>query len=472
MGMACVDIVDRARQAGRGGDAAARFFRVPDRQRPVGAHGDGICAGRPPVRLRTGRQRCVSSRTARCCRRRSRRVDGQCPGERGLLGVAFDPQFQRTGSSTCYYTATTPAIHNRVSRFTAAGDMAVAGARAASSNWSRSAHQPQRRGDSLRQRRQAVCRRGRERRAGQRPDPVESPRQDPAHQHRRLDSRTTIRSTPRPPATTGRSGRSGCAIHSRSRSNRCPAAVHQRCRRATWEEINQGVARRELWLADDRGRYRPTRASAHRCIAYSHGNGCAISGGAFHNLTKPQFPIQYRGAYFFADLCGGWIALRAANGTVSRICDRHFSAGGPDDAADGSLYYLARGRRRRVRRCLSDCLHSGSPEDRSHRQRRRRSLAAHRRTALQIALSFDAGNAGIVNPAELYIGVASPFGVFWLDRQPARWSPSVARAFTRSTYRFWVRATLVTVPDVSVLPAGALLVVHDCGQRLRRRAGR
>src|SRR5215203_3281279 len=48
-------------------------------------------------------------------------------GERGLLGIAFDPNFASNGFVYVYYTAVTPTIHNRVSRFTAAGDVAVAG---------------------------------------------------------------------------------------------------------------------------------------------------------------------------------------------------------------------------------------------------------------------------------------------------------------------------------------------------------
>ncbi len=48
-------------------------------------------------------------------------------GERGLLGVAFDPDFTTNRFVYVYYTATTPAIHNRISRFTANGDVAVAG---------------------------------------------------------------------------------------------------------------------------------------------------------------------------------------------------------------------------------------------------------------------------------------------------------------------------------------------------------
>jgi hypothetical protein len=48
-------------------------------------------------------------------------------GEAGLLGVAFDPNFTSNQYVYVYYTATTPSIHNRISRFTAAGDVAVPG---------------------------------------------------------------------------------------------------------------------------------------------------------------------------------------------------------------------------------------------------------------------------------------------------------------------------------------------------------
>jgi glucose/arabinose dehydrogenase len=48
-------------------------------------------------------------------------------GERGLLGVAFDPNFATNNFVYLYYTSSSPAIHNRVSRFTANGDVAVAG---------------------------------------------------------------------------------------------------------------------------------------------------------------------------------------------------------------------------------------------------------------------------------------------------------------------------------------------------------
>src|SRR5215216_4321486 len=47
-------------------------------------------------------------------------------GERGLLGIAFDPNFVSNQLVYVYYTVPTPA-HNRVSRFTASGDVALAG---------------------------------------------------------------------------------------------------------------------------------------------------------------------------------------------------------------------------------------------------------------------------------------------------------------------------------------------------------
>src|SRR5437870_13128172 len=51
-------------------------------------------------------------------------------GERGLLGIAFDPNFTTNHYLYVYYTVATSPIHNRVSRFTAAGDTAAPGSHA------------------------------------------------------------------------------------------------------------------------------------------------------------------------------------------------------------------------------------------------------------------------------------------------------------------------------------------------------
>ena len=48
-------------------------------------------------------------------------------GERGLLGVAIDPDFAVNRFVYVYYTVPSTPRHNRLSRFTANGDVAVAG---------------------------------------------------------------------------------------------------------------------------------------------------------------------------------------------------------------------------------------------------------------------------------------------------------------------------------------------------------
>src|SRR5678815_2572989 len=48
-------------------------------------------------------------------------------GERGLLGIAFDPNFASNNFLYVYYTVPSTPRHNRVSRFTANGDIVVPG---------------------------------------------------------------------------------------------------------------------------------------------------------------------------------------------------------------------------------------------------------------------------------------------------------------------------------------------------------
>jgi glucose/arabinose dehydrogenase len=74
--------------------------------------------------------------------------------------------------------------------------------------------------------------------------------------------------------------------------------------------------------------------------------GCAITGGAFYNPPAPvqQFPAAYVGKYFFADLCGNWIRLLDPATATSSLFATLVST--PVDlkvGTDGALYYLARG---------------------------------------------------------------------------------------------------------------------------------
>jgi len=84
---------------------------------------------------------------------------------------------------------------------------------------------------------------------------------------------------------------------------------------------------------------------------YSHGSGddhgCAITGGAFFNPTSTNYPATYTGNYFYLDYCNQWInRLVLTGGTASR---QAFATSLPGSAVciatgpDGNLYFLSRG---------------------------------------------------------------------------------------------------------------------------------
>ncbi|HEX6715893.1 MAG TPA: PQQ-dependent sugar dehydrogenase, partial [Pyrinomonadaceae bacterium] len=115
----------------------------------------------------------------------------------------------------------------------------------------------------------------------------------------------------------------------------------------TWEEINDGIAGSNYGWPDTEG-FTTNPAFRSPLFVYGHGisdtTGCAITGGAFYNPGTMQFPQNFVGKYFFADLCSGWIRLfDPAAGTASGFA---MGISVPVDlkvGVDGTLYYLARG---------------------------------------------------------------------------------------------------------------------------------
>jgi glucose/arabinose dehydrogenase len=78
--------------------------------------------------------------------------------------------------------------------------------------------------------------------------------------------------------------------------------------------------------------------------AYNHSLGCAIVGAAFYNPHHAQFPASYVGKYFFADYCAGYI--KVFNPTTKQV-ESTFATGinRPLDfeiSHDGEMYYLER----------------------------------------------------------------------------------------------------------------------------------
>jgi glucose/arabinose dehydrogenase len=134
-----------------------------------------------------------------------------------------------------------------------------------------------------------------------------------------------------------------------------------------WEEINEGVATANYgWAGSNAPIWEgfetagPPWATNYRNpeMAYDHSNslpspaGIAITGGAFYPANS-QFGSAYAGKYFFADVGGNFIRVfdPANPGSIgtpdtSTAFASALSTGGPVDLkvdAAGSLYYLARG---------------------------------------------------------------------------------------------------------------------------------
>ena len=128
----------------------------------------------------------------------------------------------------------------------------------------------------------------------------------------------------------------------------------------TWEEIDQSVAGANYgWSGGNTDGFgqSPPGPGTYRdpLLAYNHqggpaGGGIAIVGGTFYNPTTPSFPSSYVGKYFYADLGGGWIRVfdpahpgNASHPDTSQPFATNLPGGSRDlkvDAA-GSLYYLS-----------------------------------------------------------------------------------------------------------------------------------
>ncbi|MBC8084124.1 MAG: PQQ-dependent sugar dehydrogenase [Hymenobacter sp.] len=122
----------------------------------------------------------------------------------------------------------------------------------------------------------------------------------------------------------------------------------------SWEEVNNAsVSGRNFgWPSSEGYNVRPGETAP--LFAYPHqsnfpdGTGCSITGGTFFNPSSTNYPAAYVGKYFYQDYCGKWINfIDPASGTTPPARSP-FALNLPGDALalqagpDGNLYYLAR----------------------------------------------------------------------------------------------------------------------------------
>jgi len=287
-------------------------------------------------------------------------VDGQ--RERGLVGVALHPHFPQTPYVYVYYTAFKPTIHNRLSRYTASGDRAVAGSEKVLADFPplvRDIHN----GGALHFGPDGLLYVG----VGE--NGVSTNAQSlatPLGKLLRLDENGAA-----PADNPFYAQTSGLArgIFAMGLRNPFTFAFDRGSARLfvndvgfrTWEEIDEIVPGGNYgWPivegASNDPQFHPP------LFTYPHGpsgeSGCAIVGGAFYDFAASAatpadaipFPASYSGSYFFSDFCSGWIRRLDPN-AGNAVSPFASGIDGPVDlrvGPDGALYYLAYGFRHGV----------------------------------------------------------------------------------------------------------------------------
>ncbi|PYM03200.1 MAG: hypothetical protein DMF19_00325 [Verrucomicrobia bacterium] len=270
-------------------------------------------------------------------------------GERGLLGIAFDPNFATNHYLYVYYTVATSPIHNRVTRFTATGDAAAPGSEVVILELNNLSSATNHNGGAIHfgpDGKLYIA-------VGENANGANSQTlSNLLGKMLRINADGTI-PTDNPFFNTATGNNR--AIWALGLRNPFTFAFQPGTGRmfindvgeSTYEEINDGIAGSNYGWPITEG---PTSNPAFRGPIYFYGHGtsnttgCAIVGGTFYNPPVPQFPSSYTGKYFFADLCNGWIRVfDPATGTATAFAT---GISGPVDlhvGPDGALYYLALG---------------------------------------------------------------------------------------------------------------------------------
>ncbi|MBC7931546.1 MAG: PQQ-dependent sugar dehydrogenase [Rubrivivax sp.] len=267
-------------------------------------------------------------------------------GERGLLGVAFDPDFANNGFVYVYHTVSASPRHNRVSRFTADGDVAAANSEAlifrlddlggaALHNGGAMHFGPDGKlyvavGDNARGENAQTLDSLFGKMLRINPDgsiPSDNPFFNTASGNRRAVWAMGLRN---PFTFAFQPGTPRLFINDVGEKN--------------WEEVNDGVAGANYgWPATEGPTINPSFRAPVFAYGHGEGGGCAITGGAFYNAPVTQFPSTYVGKYFFADFCSGWIrTLDPADGSTSGFASGVRLPVDLKVGPEGSLYYLAR----------------------------------------------------------------------------------------------------------------------------------
>lgn len=281
----------------------------------------------------------------------------QATGERGLLGVTFDPNYLTNHFVYVYYTTTAADNHNRVSRFTAnpTGELALAGSETilleldphTATNHNGGAIHFGRDG-------KLYVGVGDDANQDNPTSTTNAQRLTTLHgKLLRINADGTIPTdNPFYAQTTGKYR----AIWALGLRNPFTFDVERTTGRLfindvgqnTWEEIDAGSRGANYGWSTTEGSFNQSTypGFTEPFYAYNHDSqvttpsGNVITGGAFYDGTAHPYPTRYNNTYFFADLGGGWIYnIDLGTKNVSQFADAANAVDLDVDFA-GNLYYL------------------------------------------------------------------------------------------------------------------------------------
>jgi glucose/arabinose dehydrogenase len=271
-------------------------------------------------------------------------------GERGISGITFDPDFNTNHHVYIYYTRTTPNIHNRLSRFTANGDVVVSGS-----------EMPLLDAEPV----TAVFHNGGGLGFGKDGKLYLSMGEDnkPSNAQNlgtykgkllRINKDGTAPSdNPYFSSTSDITKKIWCLglrnPYTLSIQPGTGKIFINNVGSDFWEEIHDGTSPGQNfgWPAVEGNSTNP--AYVNPVFAYPHDSagqhGCAIVGGTFFNPVSTNYPAQYAGKYFYMDYCNGWMYYLTLGSTVKNTS--FSSSMGTKNLAlqvgpDGNLYYIKR----------------------------------------------------------------------------------------------------------------------------------
>jgi glucose/arabinose dehydrogenase len=268
-------------------------------------------------------------------------------GERGLLGIAFDPNFATNGHLYVYYTTSDTPIHNRVSRFTADPsnpDRMLAGSEFQILNLETLSSATNHNGGAIHFGKDGKLYVAVGENANSSNSQSLSTR---LGKMLRINSDGTIPSDNPFYNTVGAKqeiwalGLRNPFTFAFSPNPSSTLMYINDVGRDTWEEINSGIRGANYGWPTCEGVCSNSNF-VNPIYSYAHnGAGKAIAGGAFYEST--QFPSEYKGSYFFGDYVADYIKRLTP---TNQVVDFLPSVNSPVDikvGPDGSLYYLSIG---------------------------------------------------------------------------------------------------------------------------------